>query len=120
MTSPFSISDTAGTRLVEGPPDQPLMGKVEDARLIAEACFSSGARAALLYAPNMTANFFDLSSGEAGEILQKLRNYRLRIAVVCPPGAVQFSSRFREVEGELSDFFRIFETPEGAREWLRG
>ena len=85
-----------------------------------EACFSHRARLALLYAPNLTGKFFDLSSGEAGEILQKLRNYGVRLAVVCPPGSVQFSSRFGEMlaEEHLRRDFRVFETRADAREWL--
>ena len=46
---------------------------------------------------NLTPAFFDLSSGEAGAILQKLRNYGIRLAVVCPPGRVLMSSRFGEM-----------------------
>lgn len=51
---------------------------------ISSPAFSKkGAGSALLYAPNLTAKF-DLSSREAGAILQKLRDYRIRLAVVCP------------------------------------
>lgn len=86
------------------------MGTVRGARHI---------RAVLLYPENLTPRFFDLSSGEAGAILQKLRSYRLRIAVVCPPESARVSSRFGEITGELAGFFRIFEAADDAREWLR-
>jgi|SRR5215471_16726621 len=117
----LSLVEDAGTRLVEGTPGQPLMIRVDDASLVVEACFSHRARRALLYAPNLTTGFFDLSSGEAGAILQKLRNYGIRLAVVCPPGSVQFSSRFGEMlaEEQLRRDFRVFETRDAAREWLR-
>jgi hypothetical protein len=97
------------------------MRGIEDATLLVEACLSNRARTALLFAPNLTANFFDLSSGEAGAILQKLRQYRIRLAVVCPPGSVRFSSRFGEMVAEESriGYFRILESVEAAREWLR-
>jgi hypothetical protein len=96
------------------------MRSVEDASLILEACFSNRASAALLYAPNMTANFFDLSSGEAGAILQKLRNYRKRLAVVCTPGSVRFSTMFPEMAAEegRKKQFGVFESVEAARKWL--
>jgi len=45
---------------------------------------------ALLYSSNLPPAFFDLSSREAGTVLQKLRNYR----------------------------FGIFESREAALEWL--
>jgi hypothetical protein len=119
-TNALSLVEENGVRIVEGAPDQPLMTRATDATLVIEACFSFRARLALLYATNLTGTFFDLSSGEAGEILQKLRNYGVRLAVVCPPGAVQFSSRFGEMlaEEQRRRDFRVFETRTAAREWL--
>jgi hypothetical protein len=109
--------DEGGVRVVEGTPGQGLMRRPQDATLVLEACFSAGVRAALLYPENLTARFFDLSSGEAGEILEKVRRFQVRLAIVCAPGSVNFSSRFREV---LSDDLRLFETREAARAWLAG
>jgi hypothetical protein len=116
----LTVTEVAGVRYVETTPDSQFMRGVEDASLIVEACFSHGAKSALLYAPNLTQGFFDLSSGEAGAILQKLRNYRIRLAVVCVPGNVKFSSRFPEMVDEESrgGYFRIFESAPTAREWL--
>ncbi len=116
----FRVVEEAGVRFVEGPPDRALMLSVEDAALVVEACLSSGVNSALLYAANMTQNFFDLSSGEAGAILQKLRNYRVRLALVCSPGSVRFSSKFSGmmVEESRGHYFRLFESPCTAREWL--
>jgi hypothetical protein len=117
---PLTVTEEAGLRFVEGLPGQPLLRRVEDAGLVVEACLSAGVDAALLYAPNLTVGFFDLSSGEAGAILQKLRNYGLRVAVVCAPDSVRFSSRFGEMTAEESsgDCFRLFESRRAARDWL--
>ena len=99
-----------------------LMRSVDDASLVIETCYSNGVDSALLYAENLTENFFDLSSGEAGAILQKLRTYRIRIAVVCSPGSVRMSSRFGEMAEEEArvGYFRLFESEQAAREWLEG
>jgi hypothetical protein len=70
---------------------------------------------ALLYPENLTAQFFDLSSGEAGDVLEKLRRCRIRLAIVCAPGVTKFSSRFREI---LADDLRVFDTRDEARQWL--
>ncbi len=115
----LSLVEETGVRFVEGAPDGRVMIRVDDANRVIEACFSHAARLALLYASNLTERFFDLSSGEAGAILQKLRNYGVRLAVVCPP-SVQFSSRFGEMlaEEHLRRDFRVFETRSAAREWL--
>ena len=77
---------------------------------------------ALLHAENLTENFFDLSSGEAGAVLQKLRNYKIRIAVVYSPDSIRLSSRFSEMAAEewRAGYFRLFESDRAAREWLSG
>lgn len=36
----------------------------------------------IIHEPNITADFFDLKTGIAGEILQKFSNYRVRLAIV--------------------------------------
>ena len=102
---------------------EPGMRYIADAtevgRLI-EDCVSSGARSALLYAENLPRKFFDLSSGEAGQILQKLRTYHVRLAVVAPKERVVPSTRFNELaaEGRKSGEFAMFETRDAAAAWL--
>jgi hypothetical protein len=119
MKDELTLVDEASAPALEGPPDEPLLATVEDASRIVEACWSSGAHAALLYAANLTPGFFDLSTGEAGAILQKLQNYRIRLAVVCPPGLVM-SSRFGELlaEEQQGRDFGVFATRGEARAWL--
>jgi hypothetical protein len=113
----FGLIDENGPRAVEGTPGLALMRRPQDATLVLEACFSAGVRQALLYPENLTARFFDLSSGEAGVILDKLRRYQIRLAIVCAPGSVEFSSRFREI---LSDDLRVFDARDAALAWLAG
>ena len=108
--------EEAGICIVEGNPGVAVMRRAQDATLVLEACFSASAGGALLYPDNLTPRFFDLSSGEAGEVLDKLRRFQVRLAVVCAPGVVQMSSRFREI---LSDDLQLFETVDAARSWLR-
>jgi hypothetical protein len=54
-------------------------------------------------------------------VLQKLRNYGIRLAVVCPSESM-FSRRFGEMVAEerRSPYFAIFETANEARTWLGG
>lgn len=114
------VREEAGIRFLEGPPGEPLFRSIDDASRLVESCFSNKVRCAILYAPNLTARFFDLSSGEAGAILQKIRQYRIRFAVVCAPGSVQFSTRFVEMAEEEArgKHFRVVESTDAAREWL--
>jgi hypothetical protein len=120
--APLIAAEHAGTRFVEGPPGQAFMHSIDDTSLVVEACFSNKARAALLYSPNLTAKFFDLSSGEAGVILQKLRNYKIRLAIVHTADGPRLSSGFGEMVAEESrgNCFRLFESSGAARDWLSG
>ena len=73
----------------------------------------------MLYSENLPGRFFDLSSGEAGAILQKFRNYTIRLAVVCA-SSVQLSRRVGEMveEERRGRNFGLFETRDSARQWL--
>ena len=118
----LSVVEEGGTRVIEGQPGQLFMASTADARQVIEAWLSEGIYAVLMYAENLSPRFFELSSGEAGEILQKLRNYRVRLAVVRAPGSAQLSQRFSElmIEENREPHFRIFEARQAAREWLAG
>jgi hypothetical protein len=101
--------------IVEGTRHQPVMLRSQDATLVIEACFSARTRRALLYPENLRPEFFDLSSAQAGEVLDKLRRFQIRLAIVCTPDEVPFSTRFREI---LSDDLQVFESREQAVRWL--
>ncbi len=117
----LTLIDEGGVRAVEGVPDAALMASERDVNRVLEACWGEQAGAALLYAANMSPGFFDLSTREAGEVLQKLRNYNIRLALVCPPGEVAFSSRFGELLADEAQgsYFGVFETRQAAVEWLK-
>jgi hypothetical protein len=103
----FTVGTEAGVVFVEGIPDTPFMAQASDVDRLIEACFSEGAHAALLY-------------GAAGAILQKLRHYHIRLALVCPPGSVTYSSRFGEMvdDERRGREFGLFEAREEALGWI--
>jgi hypothetical protein len=107
--------------VIEGPPGTPLLQAPGDVGDLIGACFEHQTRALLLYPENLTPQFFDLSSREAGEILQKLRNYRVRLAVVEAPGAPPHSEAFRALmrEEQRGPYFRLFADRAAALAWLR-
>ena len=117
----LSVSDAGGVSFVEGRPGVPFMTSADDAGRIIEACWSHHASNALLYAENVCPGFFDLSTRDAGAILQRLRNYGIRLVIVCPSGHVRFSSRFGEMVAEehRGRDFAIVESREAAVDWLR-
>jgi hypothetical protein len=116
----FIIVDEDGLIAMEGVPGEPVLLTVADANRVIEACLSARTRAVLLHPANLTPAFFDLSSGDAGAILQKLRTYGVRLAIVCPPGQLTFSRRFGEMLAEEArgPYFRVYGTRAEARAWL--
>jgi len=75
----------------------------------------------LLLAERLPAGFFDLSTGIAGEVVQKFVNYRFCVAcVINNPG--QYGERFKEfaLEAREGQQFRTFVTRESAFVWLSG
>lgn len=117
----LTLVEEDGASFVEGAPSDPFMAAAQDVDRLIEYCFAEGAQAALLYAANLPPAFFDLSSGAAGIVLQKLRIYRIRLAVVCPPGGAALSSRFTEMVADerRGSHFGLFEDRAAAVDWLR-
>ena len=106
--------------MLEREPGTRYIADANDVGRLIEDCFSAGARRALLYAENLPHKFFDLSSGEAGLILQRLRSYHVRLAVVAPKERFVPTGRFHEMAAEerRSGQFALFETREAAAAWL--
>lgn len=107
-------------KLLEREAGTRYLADATDVGRLIEDCISAGSRAALLHADNLPRKFFDLSSGQAGAILQKLRTYRVRLAVVAPTERVPRSPRFGDMVAEerRSGQFATFETREAAAAWL--
>jgi hypothetical protein len=111
----------SGRQYLAAAPGQPLIGRIEDVNRVLEECFSHEVQRLLLYPEHLTPHFFDISSGEAGEILNKLRQYRIRLAIVVPPGT-PMSRRFAELmaDEQQGEDVRLFADQQAAEEWLCG
>jgi len=83
-------------------------------------CFEQGSSRLLLHSDNLPPGFFDLSTGVAGHLLQKFRQYHIRLAVVWSPDKVKHTTRFAEMAAEENkgDHFRMYEDRDGALAWL--
>jgi hypothetical protein len=104
-----------------GPEGKPFLVEAANSSRLVEACGNVGVGNLVLYPENLPEDFFDLSSGVAGEVLHKLRIYQVRLAVVRKPG-LKLSSRFEEM---LSDewryrYFGLFGDLPAALDWLSG
>ena len=92
---------------------------VGDALDIIGSCSGHDTDRVLLHSSALPADFFDLSTRFAGEFLQKLVNYRVRVAGLFEERE-GYSERFREFlyEAGRGQQFRAFETRAEALAWL--
>ena len=74
--------------------------------VLATAQHDAGTRKVILHAANLHERFFDLSSGLAGEILQKVSNYGLALAIV-GDGADSPSSALRDFIRESNEYGQV-------------
>ena len=120
MSDLLTLVDEGGVAAIEGPPGRPVLATAAAVDRLLEACFAAQCDAALLYAENLPPAFFDLSSGDAGVVLQKLRNYGVRLAVVRNDGTDGTSARFGELAAEerMRSDFGVFASRTEARAWL--
>jgi hypothetical protein len=90
-----------------------------DAATLVAGCVERRARALLLDREALPAAFFDLSSGVAGELAQKLVNYGIRLAAVVPDLA-SHSARFGAFvrEANRGGRLRFFATRAEALRWI--
>ena len=82
-------------------------------------CVEGGGRALLLDQDALPAEFFDLGTRLAGELLHKLSTYRIRMAGVVPDPSVHptvFQDFLRETN--TGQQFRFFPTRQQAIDWL--
>jgi hypothetical protein len=107
---PAEIQEIAGRRLLVAEADGP--GLVSDPHLsdlIGEA-FSANVQIVALPLARLGPDFLDLKTGVAGRVLQKLVNYRFRIAILGDTTAAA------EESGPLRDFIR--ESNRGETVWF--
>jgi hypothetical protein len=115
------VAEHHGINIGIGPEGERLLVRAANSSRLVEACANAGVDRMVLYPENLPEDFFDLSSRVAGEVLNKLRMYQVRLAVVRTP-RLKLSSRFGEM---LSDewrygYFGLFDDLPAALDWLSG
>jgi hypothetical protein len=95
-------------------PTQPF-----DPTTVVISCAEAGADCLLLDEKSLPAEFFDLSSGLAGELLHRLSIYYMRMAAVVSDPTL-YSPHFQAfvLEANKGDQFRFFPTRGEAIAWL--
>jgi hypothetical protein len=118
----FEVIERNGTKVVEAVADGASTLAGPTVLEAIAACWEHGTVRLLAHTASLPARFFDLKSGEAGEILQKYRNYGVRLAVVGGLAEAAASARFSEamIEENRQPHFRLFAEREQAIAWLAG
>jgi len=100
-------------------PGREVIARQEDLLELIGLCGEAGTDRLLFPGGSLAEDFFDLSTGLAGELGLKLSTYRIKAAVVVDLNAVP-SRRFREWAGECNRGREIHFclSEENAVEWL--
>ncbi len=104
---------------VECQPGATLLSRAQDALDLVAACGEYEVDRLLLPDGCLGEDFYNLSSGLAGEVLLKFTNYRIKAAAVIPTERVG-KGKFYEfsLETNRGREFRIFSDQQKAVEWL--
>jgi len=71
-----------GMKILEVTSEEIVIKNLQDALDLLADGFNNGSRRIILKERNLTAEFFDLKTGIAGEILQKFATYNMLLAIV--------------------------------------
>ncbi len=103
---------------VECLPEMKISSEADALELIG-FCGENNTDRLLIQAENLSADFYDLHSRLAGDILLKMSNYKIRLAAVIPSEKIG-EGKFHEMvlETNRGRDFRVFNTREEAVTWL--
>ena len=117
---PFQVIviEKQGHKFVETVADRTLIENEKDVVDLIGVCVEFGADRIMLHGRALSASFFDLKSGQAGMILQKLVNYQVKTAAVLSRD--QIRGKFGEFVAETNrgHHFRVFFDRQQAEAWL--
>lgn len=107
-----------GPGFVECQPEMKIAGESDALELIG-FCGENETDRLLVYAENLTADFYDLQTRVAGDILLKMSNYQIKLAAVISSEKIG-NGKFHEMvlETNRGREFQVFSTRDEAVAWL--
>jgi len=98
--------------------EEPLKTERQTLDLIS-LCFENSIELLMLHDKALSGDFFQLATGVAGGILQKLINYHIKTAIVLSED-ITLPKRFQEMlqEANKGEQYRFFYAGSGAEQWL--
>ena len=115
----YRVENMDGLSFIECARDGGHLKGEGDALDMIVACGDNQTDRLLIHVENLPADFFQLNTGLAGQILLKFVNYRVRVAAVIPEDLAR-EGRFGEMvlEANRGNQFRVFPNRENAVSWL--
>jgi len=112
------LIEKQGHKFIEAVGDKTLIEDEKDVVDLIGVCAEFHADRIMLHGEILSNRFFDLKSGQAGMILQKLVNYQIKTAAVLSRD--QILGKFGEfvVETNRGHHFRVFFERRQAESWL--
>ena len=111
------MSDKKPRKYFELDKDLAFINNVDDVITLFERCHQAGVSRVLIRENQMNPKFTDLSTGFAGEILQKFQTYRTELAFVIQKQEGK-SIYFKQMTQDKNLLTRFFTSEEEAVKWL--
>ena len=118
MTKGIAVKTTRGNYVLSDPELGVIQGEKDILELLT-LCSEAGSNKVLISQESLSPDFFDLSTGQAGEITHKLSTYRIKTAFVVDLSTIP-SERFQEwaFECNRGNEIRFYEDMLEAEDWL--
>ncbi len=113
----YQVQQGGGAPYLYYPP-QPVRPEAMDPTQFVGDCMGEGLNRLLIDASALPEAFFRLSTGLAGEVMQKLAQYHIRAALVIRESDIKGKFADMLIEANRGDVFRAFEDRDKAAVWL--
>ena len=118
----YNLIDKDDKRYIEYISNEKLISKETDAMDLIAACFennTNNTNLLIIHDETLSEDFFNLRTGLAGAILQKLVNYNIKVAIIIA-NEENLNDRFREmiIEANKRDDYRAFKSITDAENWI--
>ena len=115
----YKVVEQGSKIIIEYVPSVKWVENERDALELVAICGENDTNRLMLYAGNLTEDFYQLSTGVAGDILHNFVNYYIKGVAVLTPELVN-QGRFREmvIEANRGRHFHVFYEREKAEQWL--
>ena len=115
----YTVVENNGKKYIEYASKEHLIQNEQDGVDLIAACSEQDTNLILLHSEALSDEFFQLRTGLAGAVLQKLSNYRVKAALVLTDSE-RVKGKFKDflAESNRGNSFRVFQEKAEAEDWL--